>query len=133
MNLATLIKAEQERRGWSLRQLADKCGLATSVLHRIVTNSSEEPRMSTLAAISEALELPFSRLVEAAGYPITDVSPDEEVVAVQQLAVSFPEFRCLAQYYERLDYQNRMSVLAMARALVETEEQKAHQMLDKTQ
>lgn len=63
--IAFSLRRERERAGLSLSELAKKAGIAKSTLSQL-ESASGNPSVETLWALSVALDVPFSRLVEPA-------------------------------------------------------------------
>ncbi|MGH3761950.1 helix-turn-helix domain-containing protein [Actinophytocola sp.] len=63
--IATSLRRERERIGLSLSELAKRAGIAKSTLSQL-EGASGNPSVETLWALSLALDVPFSRLVEPA-------------------------------------------------------------------
>src|SRR5258705_5702919 len=61
--IARSLRAERERVGLSLTELARRAGLAKSTLSQLETGTGN-PSVETLWALAVALDVPFSRLVE---------------------------------------------------------------------
>lgn len=61
--IAALIRRERDRAGMSLTELARRAGLAKSTLSQLESGTGN-PSVETLWALSVALGVPFSRLVE---------------------------------------------------------------------
>ncbi|HEX5597071.1 MAG TPA: XRE family transcriptional regulator [Micromonosporaceae bacterium] len=61
--IATAIRRERERAGISLTELARRAGIAKSTLSQLEAGNGN-PSVETLWALSIALDVPFSRLVE---------------------------------------------------------------------
>ena len=61
--IARALRAERERVGLSLTELARRAGLAKSTLSQLESGSGN-PSVETLWALAVALDVPFSRLVE---------------------------------------------------------------------
>ena len=61
--IATSLQAERRRTGLSLAELARRAGIAKSTLSQLESGSGN-PSVETLWALSVALDVPFSRLVE---------------------------------------------------------------------
>ena len=62
--IAASLRRERERTGLSLSELAKRAGVAKSTLSQLEA-ASGNPSVETIWALSVALEVPFSRLVEA--------------------------------------------------------------------
>ncbi|OLF19602.1 helix-turn-helix domain-containing protein [Actinophytocola xanthii] len=63
--IAHSLRRERERVGLSLSELAKRAGIAKSTLSQL-ESASGNPSVETLWALSVALDVPFSRLVEPA-------------------------------------------------------------------
>ena len=63
--IAQALRRERERVGLSLSELAKRAGIAKSTLSQL-ESASGNPSVETLWALSVALDVPFSRLVEPA-------------------------------------------------------------------
>jgi transcriptional regulator with XRE-family HTH domain len=63
--IAASLRHERERTGLSLSELAKRAGIAKSTLSQLEA-ASGNPSVETLWALSVALDVPFSRLVEPA-------------------------------------------------------------------
>ncbi len=61
--IAFSLRRERERTGLSLSELAKRAGIAKSTLSQL-ESASGNPSVETLWALSTALDVPFSRLVE---------------------------------------------------------------------
>jgi len=59
VTLANNVRSERERAGVSQLNLAEACGVERSTIRRI-EKAEREPRISTLAAFSAALDVPLS-------------------------------------------------------------------------
>jgi transcriptional regulator with XRE-family HTH domain/quercetin dioxygenase-like cupin family protein len=70
------IRAERVRRNWTLRGLAREIGVSASLISQIETGKSQ-PSVSTLYAITTALELPIEELFAAREE--SEVTPSSEV------------------------------------------------------
>jgi transcriptional regulator with XRE-family HTH domain len=62
--VARLIRRRREEMGLSVRALASRSGVSSSMISD-VERAAKSPTISTLAALSEALEIPLSALVES--------------------------------------------------------------------
>ena len=61
--IAASIRSERERTGLSLSELARSAGIAKSTLSQLESGAGN-PSLETLWALSVALDVPFSRLVD---------------------------------------------------------------------
>jgi transcriptional regulator with XRE-family HTH domain len=74
--IARSLRAERERVGLSLTELARRAGLAKSTLSQLETGTGN-PSVETLWALAVALDVPFSRLVEPPSPPVRVVRAGE--------------------------------------------------------
>lgn len=74
--IAAAIRRERDRTGMSLTELAKRAGIAKSTLSQL-ENSSGNPSVETLWALSVALDIPFSRLVDPPRPTVTVVRAHE--------------------------------------------------------
>ena len=74
--IARALRAERERVGLSLTELARRAGLAKSTLSQLESGTGN-PSVETLWALAVALGVPFSRLVEPASPPVRVVRAGE--------------------------------------------------------
>ncbi|ROO84666.1 XRE family transcriptional regulator [Actinocorallia herbida] len=74
--IATSLRRERERAGLSLTELARRAKLAKSTLSQLESGTGN-PSVETLWALSLALRVPFSRLVEPPLPPVHVIRADE--------------------------------------------------------
>jgi transcriptional regulator with XRE-family HTH domain len=74
--IAQSLRAERERVGLSLTELARRAGLAKSTLSQL-ESATGNPSVETLWALAVALDVPFSRLVEPPAQPVRVVRAGE--------------------------------------------------------
>lgn len=110
--LSSLIQTEIDRRGWTLRQLADAADLGLGTIGRIVNNQNPTPELPTLAALSKALDLPLRQLIEACGFPVEMLSADEQQERIRALVSAVPEFRLIIEPLSEMGPEQRLAVLA---------------------
>jgi transcriptional regulator with XRE-family HTH domain len=79
--IATAIRRERDRAGLSLSELARRAGVAKSTLSQLESGTGN-PSVETLWALSVALDVPFSRLVDQPARPRVTVVRRGEGVAV---------------------------------------------------
>jgi transcriptional regulator with XRE-family HTH domain len=71
--VARTLQALRAERGWSLDQLARRCGVSKGVLVAVEQGRSN-PSLGTLARIGDAFGVPVTRLVEVSDQPDVSVS-----------------------------------------------------------
>lgn len=77
-------------------EIERRSGIPDSTLSRIISGEVDEPKASQIAQIAKALEMPFWRLMQIAGY--TTSTPGDLSEEAQRLAVSLeaqPDLRAL--------------------------------------
>jgi transcriptional regulator with XRE-family HTH domain len=74
--LGSLIKAERQRVGWTVRQLAEAAGLVASTVSRLENGLIAEPRPTHLQRLAQALSIDVEELYIAAGHLTPDALPD---------------------------------------------------------
>ncbi|HEY8373518.1 MAG TPA: XRE family transcriptional regulator [Pseudonocardiaceae bacterium] len=74
--IAAALRRERERAGLSLTELAKRAGIAKSTLSQLESGSGN-PSVETLWALSVALGVPFSRLVEPPAQRIQVIRSDQ--------------------------------------------------------
>jgi transcriptional regulator with XRE-family HTH domain len=79
--IAASIRSERERAGLSLSELARSAGIAKSTLSQLESGAGN-PSLETLWALSVALDVPFSRLVDHPPRPRVTVLRRGEGIAV---------------------------------------------------
>jgi transcriptional regulator with XRE-family HTH domain len=79
--IAAAIRTERERAGLSLSELARSAGIAKSTVSQLESGTGN-PSVETLWALSVALDVPFSRLVDQPSRPRVTVLRRGEGVAV---------------------------------------------------
>lgn len=58
-----MIRELREKRGWTQTELARRAGIKQGVLSDIETGTTKDPRVGTLSAIANALEVPIEELI----------------------------------------------------------------------
>lgn len=107
-HLRALIQAARDAQGWSWDDLARRCGLPKSTVHAIGTKKqrTDVPPAEILQALAKGLEVPYSRVRDAA---LLDAGlqaiGDEEVL---------PEATLLTEAMKDMTEEKRKAYLAVA-------------------
>ena len=59
-----MIKELREKLGWSQNELARRSGVKQGVLSDIESGKTKHPRIDTVSAIAEALNVPIEKLLK---------------------------------------------------------------------
>jgi transcriptional regulator with XRE-family HTH domain len=99
-NLGKQLKTARERRGMTLREVEDKTGISNAYLSQLENGKITEPSPRVLFKLAEIYKLPYSLLMELAGYPgktksttakyriaseLSDLNKDEEKKLIEYL------------------------------------------------
>jgi len=68
MDLGGYLAQIRQARGYSLRELADRCGVSASELSRVESGSRKKVSPSVLRAVADALVVSYPYLMQLAGY-----------------------------------------------------------------
>lgn len=64
----TYLKQQREQKQWSINQLAATADISNSQISRIENGLRGIPKPSTLRKIADALDVPYTEMMKAAGY-----------------------------------------------------------------
>lgn len=67
------IQSLMESLGFTKVTLAEKCGLSTMTIHRILTNEAYNPTQNTIQAIADTLEVDEQDILQSSGETATKV------------------------------------------------------------
>ena len=116
--LTILLKREMDIQNLGLRDLASLSNLAPSTLSKIMNTPNHTPELKTLAALSNALNLPLGRLIEACGYDVGSVgNPDDVQRQIAAIARAVPELREMFLDLAHSNNDVRRSVIAYMKLL----------------
>ena len=76
--IAQRVRALREEKGWSQERLAEVSGLSRDAVSRIERGDRKTPRMATVMAVAEALEVKPSMLLDSEPLSRSPNSPDED-------------------------------------------------------
>lgn len=62
--LGQFIETTAARRSMNLEQLSVESGVSLRTLYHLISGKTPDPRVSTIVALAEALDVPVSRLVK---------------------------------------------------------------------
>lgn len=71
-SVGELIKERRMAKQWSKRGLAEKAGVSHSEIHRIENGERENPSVTILNAIADALGIPRDDMLHVAGYRVEE-------------------------------------------------------------
>lgn len=91
--LALYLRAEIERRGWTDAELADRAGIQRSTLYKLLNTPGQVPKLETLAALAQALEVDLARLVTLCGFPVGQDVLKSQADQVAMLLETVPELQ----------------------------------------
>lgn len=110
--LGRFLKTAIDKRGWTQKDLADKSGIKPSNISRLIKGKVEEPELSTLVRLSEALNTPLGHLIELAGFSIGPMgTPESQQIRLWVLTQQMPEIAAIAEELASLPPDDLKSVL----------------------
>lgn len=59
-----MIKELREEKGWSQNELARRSGVKQGIISDIESGKTKHPRIDTMSAIADALEVPIDKLLK---------------------------------------------------------------------
>lgn len=65
MKLGELFAIARECKGWTLREMEERCGVSNALLSQIETGKVKDPGFSTIIRIVDALGLSWERVIKA--------------------------------------------------------------------
>ena len=77
MDLGSYLLRARKERGYSLREVADKCGYSAAEICRVENGNRQKPSPALLRALADALVLSYPYLLQLAGY-MDDAEPEEQ-------------------------------------------------------
>lgn len=72
-----ILRAERERKGWSLNKLAKRAGVDPQSIHRIEKGDNESTRDSVIEKLASALGIPEGQLTATTAAPLPDTEPEK--------------------------------------------------------
>jgi transcriptional regulator with XRE-family HTH domain len=68
--LPQLLRRVMEREGWSAHQLAKRAGIAPSALSALLHDPERVPRLDTIEALAQAIDVPLYMLIQQCGFDL---------------------------------------------------------------
>lgn len=104
--LGARLRQVRKLRGWSLRETAEKAEISSAYLQKLESGHVQGPSPHVLHSLAEQLRVPYSTLMELAGYVVPDGSADRQTLpnisplayALSSEDLSQDEAEALAQY-----------------------------------
>lgn len=86
MDLQTFLVQARTERGFSQRELGEKCGVSAAEICRIENGQRKNPAPGILHALSDTLLVSYPYLLQLAGYMNEEEAgdPEEEIIGVFQ-------------------------------------------------
>ena len=83
MDLGSYLTQARNERGYSQRELAEKCGISAAEICRVESGKRLNPSPSVLRAVADALAVSYPHLMQLAGYMEGD--PEEDTGAIEEV------------------------------------------------
>jgi transcriptional regulator with XRE-family HTH domain len=104
--LGDRLRQVRKLRGWSLREAAERADISPAYLQKLERGHVQGPSPHVLHSLAEQLRMPYSTLMELAGYVVPSESRDREALpdinplayALSSEDLSDDEAAALAQY-----------------------------------
>lgn len=104
--LGSKLRQVRNLRGWSLREAAEKAAISPAYLQKLERGQVQAPSPHVLYSLAEQLRVPYSNLMELAGYVVpVDSASREALPQINTLAYALSsedlteaEAAALAQY-----------------------------------
>ena len=91
--IGAYIKQKRETAGYSLKKLAEICGISDSELSKIENGTRINPNWKNLCEIAKSLEIhPFEFLLEAGYISEADINPVNKIKRLDKLSKNDLEF-----------------------------------------
>lgn len=105
-DLGARLRQVRKLRGWSLRETAEQADLSPAYLQKLESGQVQGPSPHVLYSLAERLRVPYSTLMELAGYVVpSDSNERQSLPNISPLAyalssedLSQDEAEALAQY-----------------------------------
>ena len=114
MKLGQELSKARENKGWSLKAVAGPAKISGAYLHKLERGVVNNPSPRILARIAVALDVPYLRLMELAGYfdetqlaeaRMRESSPKPHPLAGQQLTAG--EWKAVSAFIKKLVAQRK--------------------------
>lgn len=116
--LVALLKHEIHSRGMSQNELADRAGIASSTLTHIFQRPERVPDLTTLQRLSRALDIPLRRLIEACGFTVEQLAPDQDG-QIRAIVAALPQLQPYMAQLAQLSPEDLLLVGAYIQGLAD--------------
>jgi transcriptional regulator with XRE-family HTH domain len=104
--LGDRLRTVRNLRGWSLREAAEKAEISSAYLQKLESGQVQSPSPHVLYSLAQRLRVPYSNLMELAGYVVPSDSDEREALpnintlayALSSEELTDAEAAALAQY-----------------------------------
>lgn len=112
MEFRDYLEQEMRQRGLSLREFAKHTGVSFAQLQKLISGAHKMPHIATLDHLSEALKIPFPRLLEMLGYELR-LTPEGQVAErIAGLVQQMPQLESVAHRLAQLPAAERDALLS---------------------
>lgn len=117
--LGNYLRAKMSLRNMNQADLARATGLPEGTVSRYLNEPVPQPKLMTLVAISEGLQVPLVEIIQAAGFKVRSDASEEESADDEALLMlrSLPWVREILDDLAQLSEDDRRAVLAYLDAL----------------
>jgi DNA-binding Xre family transcriptional regulator len=106
------------RRGWEQKDLSAEAEIPKATVSRLVNDHVQEPELTTLLKLSQALEVPLGQIMELAGFPVqAPGSSEARQTRLIALSENLPWLTPVIEEIAGLSPDERESVLTYLEAL----------------
>ncbi|MCG8347783.1 MAG: XRE family transcriptional regulator [Chloroflexales bacterium] len=116
--LSNFLREQMRRRGWEQKDLSAEAEIPKATVSRLVNDHVQEPELTTLLKLSQALEVPLGQIMELAGFPVQAAgSPEARQTRLIALSENLPWLTPVIEEIAALSPDERESVLTYLEAL----------------
>ena len=88
--LGTILKRERKRFGLTLRDVQEKTSISNAYLSQLENGKIKKPSPKMLIELARCYEMPYEKLMLAAGHPVPD-NPDRKGSVRSRFSSSFAD------------------------------------------